>query len=835
VRSLTFETLGNATIQFMADGEPLLATDPWLSGTCYFGSWALDHPLTDRQISNIRNSRYIWISHGHPDHLHSPSLELIPRTTKILLPDHYTKDIYHYLVDLGFGVIVLQYRRWTRLDSELEILCIDNENQDAILVARFGPALVINLNDSPLCGEQRFLRKLIQCHPNDRVFILKLCAVDADMRNFMDPAGRRVTPAPDELKPGTIREVARGAHRLGAKFFCCSSSQHLYVRADALWANEYRIAFSEIQRLWNQPKVELIPPFVTVDLLAGIYTENHPSHMPDLSQITSETGGDDWQEALELAEQAKIRTFFQNFSLLRRYLDFIEVVVAGERVRVEYSRRLKGLRRAARGVTFFVPRRSLLEAVTSGYFDDLLIGNFMKTQLHGDASLYPFVTPIIAKIGGNAHVYAMGDYLQFCWRYFRRNPAAFIKWRTQRWSQYRLLPWARKWAERLGKFQAMKRFYRERLLKDLPHDEDKSPPSTLLYRSGPRAVWLPARTRQGKWAPARPELLTSESPRLIVSVDTEEDFDWDGDFSPAVASVESIARQELAQRVIEQHGATPIYLCDFPVASQEKGYKIFREWQQAGRCEIGAHLHPWVNPPQREQVNRTNSYPCNLPLQLQQDKLRILTETITDNIGVRPSVYKAGRYGGDFRLPMLLKPLGYRVDMSINPIGDYSADGGPNLTMFPHEPFWLDPERELLAIPATGNVLGSLRGHWTSLAGAIHKETGDRFKLGWLLRRFGLINRVFLSPEGTPLDEAKALTRFLVDAGHRVFTLDYHSTSLNPGSNPYVRNDADLRRFLDWLDAYLEFFFDELGGIPTSPAAVFDEARTRPVTLAALP
>jgi hypothetical protein len=94
------------------------------------------------------------------------------------------------------------------------------------------------------------------------------------------------------------------------------------------------------------------------------------------------------------------------------------------------------------------------------------------------------------------------------------------------------------------------------------------------------------------------------------------------------------------------------------------------------------------------------------------------------------------------------------------------------------------------------------------------------------------MNRLFLSPEGTPLDEAKELTRFLVASGHRVFTLAYHSTSLNPGSNPYVRDDTELQRFLGWLEAYVEFFFGEIGGCPTSPAAVYEEAQISPVTLA---
>jgi hypothetical protein len=39
--SMKFETLGNATLQFFRDGHPVLATDPWLKGTCYFSSCQL--------------------------------------------------------------------------------------------------------------------------------------------------------------------------------------------------------------------------------------------------------------------------------------------------------------------------------------------------------------------------------------------------------------------------------------------------------------------------------------------------------------------------------------------------------------------------------------------------------------------------------------------------------------------------------------------------------------------------------------------------------------------------------------------------------------------------
>jgi hypothetical protein len=117
-------------------------------------------------------------------------------------------------------------------------------------------------------------------------------------------------------------------------------------------------------------------------------------------------------------------------------------------------------------------------------------------------------------------------------------------------------------------------------------------------------------------------------------------------------------------------------------------------------------------------------------------------------------------------------------------------------------------------------------------ADLVWSVTADRLRLASILRRLNLMNRVALTPEGIPLDEAKDLTRFLIRCNHRVFSLCYHSPSLTPGSTPYVRNEEDLRSFLGWLDAYLEFFIGELGGISVLPMDVYVEARRAPVTTA---
>jgi hypothetical protein len=113
----------------------------------------------------------------------------------------------------------------------------------------------------------------------------------------------------------------------------------------------------------------------------------------------------------------------------------------------------------ARGVNFHLPRKSLMETVTYGYFDDLLIGNFMKTQLFNMA-LYPDFTPTIAKLGGNAKVYTPADLRRFRAHFFRRSPTAYYRWRWQKLKDYRIVPAIKGCLRQLGLMKAAKSVYR---------------------------------------------------------------------------------------------------------------------------------------------------------------------------------------------------------------------------------------------------------------------------------------------------------------------------------------------------------------------------------------
>jgi len=805
----SFETLGNATIQLFADGRPVLATDPWLVGTCYFGSWALDHALTPGQIANAVNSDYIWLSHGHPDHMHHESLDLMPAGKKVLLPDHYDSEIKDHLTERGFSVTVLKYREWFQVSPTVSVMCLDNINQDAVLIARIGDALLINLNDSPIAGEEAFLRNLVKSHPNDKTYLAALCSIDADMFNFVDDSGRSLAGAPDERKPGAIWGVARNADRLGVKNFCCSSSQHIYVRPDSIWANDYRITWQDMQKHWSRPNVRLIEPFVTVDIATGTVTPNEAEHLGgDRSQISDNTGEDDWNATLDQSEWKIVEAFFRKFELVRKYIDFIEVMIGGETGRFDLNPVTAG-QPSVRGIRFYAPKHSFMETMKWGFFDDLLIGNFMKVHLTNTA-LYPRFTPLVAKLGGNAKVYTEAEYAKFRWRYFRRNPLGTLQYLLEPETNYVIMPWFRAKAESLGLKKPLKYVYRS--MRGDPIVKAPANPNAFLPPAKARPLSLPAGTK----------------PTLLVVVDTEENFDWNAAYSSSSTSVHGMGQIERLQATFDRFGIRPIYMIDYAVASQPDGYGPLAEIAKSDRCEIGAHLHPWVNPPISEEICVRNTYPCNLPSELEARKLRELTVAIEANLGVRPISYKAGRYGIGAATPDTLRDQGYRIDLSVVPTRDYSSDGGPDFRAF-HDtrPFWIDHEGGLLELPFTTSFIGALSNQGGSLFRVINDGIGRTLHLPGIFARLGLMNQVNLTPEGVTLGEAKALTRHLLANGDRIFTLAFHSTSLSPGSMPYVRDQAQLEKFHAWLEAYFGFFANEIGGVFMTPRALYESVGGR--------
>ena len=313
------------------------------------------------------------------------------------------------------------------------------------------------------------------------------------------------------------------------------------------------------------------------------------------------------------------------------------------------------------------------------------------------------------------------------------------------------------------------------------------------------------------------------SPKVICIVDAEEEFDWNAPFAASNNSVTTIAAQSKAQAIFRRFNIIPTYAVDYPVASQERGYRPLLEFLQDGHCEIGAQLHPWVTPPHDEIPGEQNSFACNLPLDLQYRKIGSLTSIIRQNFNINPKVFRTGRYGAGPDTPRLLEEFGYRIDCSVLP-GPRITEFSPDYSGAPSGPYWLGPERKILEIPVTAGLTGPMRYFEETANRSFTSSLSKRARLPAILSRVGVLNRVRISPEGYSLEDAKNLSRTLLRAGQRVFAISYHSPSLEPGKTPYTRSQQDVERFLYWVESYLEFFMTELNGSAATPGEILDLA-----------
>ncbi len=453
-----FETIGNATVIFH-DRGPKLVTDPWIVGGAYFGSWRLSHEIPEAQRGAIHGSPYIWLSHGHPDHLSGDSLALL-RDKKILVPDHVGGRVFKDLKEQGFDVHVLPDRAWVELSPRLRVMSIPDYNQDAVLLADVGGVLVANLNDAGPRGWGRFVRRIVGSYA--RSFLLALSGYgDADMMNFFDEKGAPLPP-PAARRTPVGQTIAQQCDWYGAKFFVPFSSMHRYQRADSVWANKYTTALDDYPRGFDSKTAHITPAFIRYDCAQGRLDEIRPREAPDVPRDPKEFG-DDWSEPLEKGDAEKIASYFRSIESLHATLDFIRFKVGGREHVIFFDGPKKN-----RGLTFEAPRNSLMTAVSYEVFDDLLIGNFMKTTLHGawgEDRLYPDFSPFVGKYADNGRARTAAQLKKYFAAYRARDPLDFV---AHRFDVTVLQPLQRRSAEFL---------------------RAKIDPHSVLFRAAKKAYW----------------------------------------------------------------------------------------------------------------------------------------------------------------------------------------------------------------------------------------------------------------------------------------------------------------------------------------------------------
>lgn len=288
--------------------------------------------------------------------------------------------------------------------------------------------------------------------------------------------------------------------------------------------------------------------------------------------------------------------------------------------------------------------------------------------------------------------------------------------------------------------------------------------------------------------------------RFLISVDTEEEFDWDAPFERRGHTTITVSMLEKFQEFVEKYGINPVYFVDYAIVQDDTATAFLRTVAEQQRATIGVHLHPWVNPPFDERVNDHNSFAGNLPKELEEAKLVALRDAIRDKIGVTPNSYRAGRYGIGPNTTEILLKHGFALDSSIRPRFNYSGEGGPDFLSVDSRPYWWGKDERLLEVPLTTVYSGILRKQHRLAATIMEKSP----LANALLSRSKMLERIPLTPEGISARETKEAIDVALDDDLRLLVFSFHSPSLSPGHTPYVRDQDELDGFYDWWREVLD-------------------------------
>lgn len=294
-------------------------------------------------------------------------------------------------------------------------------------------------------------------------------------------------------------------------------------------------------------------------------------------------------------------------------------------------------------------------------------------------------------------------------------------------------------------------------------------------------------------------------PQLIVTVDTEEVFNW-AEFEPdsyRIAPIKDIAR---FQNLCEQLEIAPLYFLSHPLINDQSYAFYFKSKIEKREADCGLHMHSWVTPPNQEYRGEYYSYQKNLPTSLHRDKLMALADAFQKTTGRRATAHRAGRYGLALENYLLLAEAGIARDFSPSPAFDFSKSGGADFSGLSNQPFHVHtPKGDISVLPVCGaRALRHTRKFLSQETAAPGFAPPKR--------RHAFTEPVRLSPEGSDIKTMKALTRHLVKDKTPVLTFTLHSTSLTVGANSYASNNGDVDRILSLSKEYLTWFRKELNG-----------------------
>lgn len=280
---MNIETLGHAALLLRNNtNQPILLTDPWLKGSCYWRSWWLQNYPIDEEWNEINKVKYCYVTHEHPDHFHTYTIRKMSSEIQFLAPLLPEENITKFLSDIEKKAKTLEYLKWHQLTNEIRILSIPLYNDDSVLLIDTPTAFIINQNDAKPARKQwkqlvEFLDK--NCPADKKRILLSSYSPASIVNSFLKHAERVCM----KEKKDYVNYVCSNCKLLKIDYYMPFASQVIFYRTDSDWANSYKVSFDDVQKYWSV-KTQLIPPYSKLDLQNFSFTSKNPTsynHQPE--------------------------------------------------------------------------------------------------------------------------------------------------------------------------------------------------------------------------------------------------------------------------------------------------------------------------------------------------------------------------------------------------------------------------------------------------------------------------------------------------------------------------------------------------------------------------
>lgn len=151
--------ISHATLLIEVDGINII-TDPWVKGSSYCNQWHLFpkalHP------EKIAKAGFVLYSHGHEDHLHAASLQMVQKQAKLYYPYSWYGGTTAFFKELGFeSVKEVVNEQTVSLTNDVKVTYLSN-NLDNVLVLEAMGKVLVDINDALPSASPGMIRYFIE-------------------------------------------------------------------------------------------------------------------------------------------------------------------------------------------------------------------------------------------------------------------------------------------------------------------------------------------------------------------------------------------------------------------------------------------------------------------------------------------------------------------------------------------------------------------------------------------------------------------------------------------------------------------------------------------------